>query len=93
MTTHDHSTKIDAQREHSTLVGTVLDTIMIGAMGGFREAARSFFLPIRVGWRLSQLLVRRLRPITEPMLAAALMSAVLLLLGLATQALIRLFGL
>ena len=92
MAAHDHSTEPDAHGEHSSLAGIVLDTIKMGAVRGFREAARSFFLPIRLGWQLSQLLVLRLRPITEPMLAAALMFAVLLL-GFAAQALLSRFSL
>lgn len=92
MATHELGTKSDVQGEHSSLAGMVLDAIKTGAVGGFQEAARSFFLPVWVGWRLSLLLVRHLRPITEPVLAVVLMFAVLLLPGLAAQALLRLFG-
>ena len=92
MGTHNNSLKNIAQGEQSNLAGGMLDAIKSGAVRGFREAARSFFLPIRLGWQLSQLLVLRLRPITEPMLAAALMFAVLLL-GFAAQALLSRFSL
>lgn len=93
MATHDNNPKAETQGEHLSFAEVVRDTIKMGAVGGFREAAKSFFLPVRLGWRLSLLLVRRLRPITEPIMAAALMFAVLMLLGLAAEALLSPYGL
>lgn len=93
MGTNDSNAVSDTPGRRHSAAGIALDRMKTGAVRGFLEAARSFFLPVRLGWRLSLLLVRRLRPITEPILAAALMFTALLLLGMVAQALLSPFGL